>query len=91
MSPFNNERRVGEYLRGSNVIYYSKPRAELVTDPSGLDEDALRKYFREVAECASGCLFEVAQREVGTIYGDFERGRRYVEIAKECIERYWKP
>lgn len=91
VSPFNDERRVGEYLRGSNVIYYSKPRAELVTDPSGLDEDALRKYFREVAECASGCLFEVAQREVGTIYGDFERGRRYVEIAKECIERYWKP
>ena len=44
-------------------------RAELVTDPSGLDEDALRNYFREVAECASGCLFEVAQREVGTIYG----------------------
>ena len=20
-----------------------------------------------------------------------ERGRRYVEIAKECIERYWHP
>ena len=54
------------------------------------DEDALRAYFKEVCHCASGCLFEMAQREVGTIFGDIERGRRYVQIAKECIADYWK-
>lgn len=91
VSPFNDERKVGEQLRGTNVVYYSKPRAEFVTNKGPLDEDALRKYFKEVAECASGCLFEVAQREVGTIFGDFERGRRYVEIAKETIAEHWKP
>ena len=91
VSPFNDERRVGDYLRGTNVVYYSKPRAEFVTDRSGLDEAALRSYFKEVCTCASGCLFEMAQREVGTIYGDYERGRRYVEIAKECVQEYWKP
>ena len=91
VSPFNDERRIGEYLRGTNVVYYSKPRAEYVTNPGPLDEDALRRYFRGVAECASGCLFEVAQREVGTIFGDFERGRRYVQIAKEVIAEHWKP
>lgn len=91
VSPFNNERRVGEYLRGSNVVYYSKPRAEFVTNRGPLDEPALRAYIKEVCECASGCLFEIAQREVGTIYGDFERGRRYVQIAKECVREYWKP
>lgn len=91
VSPFNNEAQVGEYLRGSNVVYYSKPRAEFVTNPGPLDEEALRKYFKGVCEAASGCLFEMAQREVGTIYGDYERGRRYVQIAKECIEEYWKP
>ena len=62
-----------------------------MTDRSGLDEGALRSYFKEVCTCASGCLFEMAQREVGTIYGDYERGRRYVEIAKECVQEYWKP
>ena len=72
-------------------MYYSKPVADLVTNPGPLDEDALRTYFKGVCQAASGCLFEIAQREVGTIYGDFERGRRYVEIAKECVERYWKP
>ena len=91
VSPFNNEPQIGEYLRGSRVVYYSKPRAEYVTNPGPLDEEALRKYFRGVAEAASGCLFEVAQREVGTIFGDFNRGKRYVEIAKETIGKYWKP
>lgn len=91
VSPFNNEAQVGEYLRGSNVIYYSKPRAEFVTNPGPLNEEALRKYYKEVFTAASGCLLEVAQREVGTIFGDFERGRRYVEITRECIEEYWRP
>ena len=91
VSPFNNEKQVGEYLRGTNVVYYSKPRAELVTHPGPLDEDALRKYFRGVCEAASGCLFEIAQREVLTLHGDPARGKRYVEIAQECVERYWKP
>ena len=91
VSPFNNEPQVGEYLRGTNIVYYSKPRAEYVTNPGPLDEDALREYFKGVCEAASGCILEIAQREVGTIFGDFERGRRYVEIAKECVEKYWKP
>lgn len=43
------------------------------------------------AVSASGCLFEIAQREVGTIYGDFERGRHYVQLAKEAVYAYWKP
>ena len=91
VSPFNDENLIGEYLRGSNVVYYSKPRAEFVTTRGPMDEDALRRYFKGVCEAAGGCLFEIAQREVGTIYGDFERGRRYVEIAKECVCEYWKP
>ena len=91
VSPFNNEMQVGEYLRGSNVVYYSKPRAEFVTNRGPMDEEALRAYFKGVCEAASGCLFEMAQREVGTIFGDYNRGRRYVQIAKECIEEYWKP
>ena len=91
VSPFNNENLVGEYLRGSNVVYYSKPRAEYVTQPGPMDEEALRRYFKGVFEASSGCLLEIAQREVGTIFGDFERGRRYVEIARQCVNEYWKP
>ena len=91
VSPFNDEDQVGEYLRGTRVVYYSKPRAEFVTDPGPLDEEAIRKCFRGIARAASGCLLEVAQREVGTIFGDFERGRRYVQLAKETIAEHWQP
>ena len=91
VSPFNDETRVGEYLRGSNVIYYSKPRAEFVTNPGPLDVEALRKNFGYVCRSASGCLFEVAQREVGTIFGDYDRGREYVRILRRCIEDFWQP
>ena len=91
VSPFNNEPRIGECLRGSRVVYYSKPRAEYVTFPGPLDDGAITTYFRGVCEAASGCLFEIAQREVGTIFGDFERGRHYVRLAKEAVDAYWHP
>ena len=91
VSPFNNEDQVGEYLRGTDIVYYSKPRADLVTTPGPMDEDAIRKDFKRICEAAGGCLFEIAQREVMTLRGDLERGRRYVQIAKECVEKYWKP
>ena len=91
VSPFNNEMQVGEYLRGSRIVYYSKPRAEYVTNPGPLDEEAIRRCFRDICKASSGCLFEVAQREVGTIFGDANRGKRYVELAKETIAEHWQP
>lgn len=91
VSPFNNERQVGEYLRGSNIVYYSKPRAEYITLPGPLNEEAIIDCFKGIAEAASGCMLEVAQREANTIFGDYERGRRYVELAKQTIYKYWKP
>lgn len=90
VSPFNDEPRIGEYLRGSRVVYYSKPRAEFVTCDGPLNDEVITTYFKGVCEAASGCLFEIAQREVGTIFGDFERGRRYVRLAKEAVDRYWR-
>ena len=62
-----------------------------MTNRGPLDEEYILNYFKGVAKAAGGCLFEVAQREVGTIYGDFERGRRYVELAKQAIAEAWKP
>jgi hypothetical protein len=62
VSPFNNERQVGEYLRGSNIVYYSKPRAEHVTLDGPLNEDAIINCFKGIAEAASGCMLEIAKR-----------------------------
>lgn len=91
VSPFSDGRRVGEYLRSGRVVYYFKPRAEHVTNPGPLDEDTVYRYFLGAARDASGCLFEVAQREVGTIYGDPDRAKRYVAAAKRAIADAWQP
>jgi len=91
VSPFNDEPRVGEYLRGSRVVYYSKPRAEFVTCSGSMNDAAILESFKGVCQAARGCLFEIAQREVGTIYGDFERGRQYVRLAKQAVDKYWQP
>ena len=91
VSPFNNEKLVGEYLRDTNIVYYSKPRAEYLTIEGPLDENAICEYFKTIAENASGCILEVAQREAGTLFREPNRGRRYVELAKNTINKYWKP
>ncbi len=91
VSPFNNEMQVGEYLRGTGIVYYSKPRAEFVTNAGPLDDEGIIECFKGIAEASSGCLLEVAQREVGTIYGDCDRARKYVALAKYAIDKYWKP
>ncbi len=91
VAPFNDEPRVGEFLRGTRVVYYCKPRAEFVTCDGPLDDNAIKTYFKGVCEAAGGCLFEIAQREVGTIFGDLERGRQYVRIVREAVDSYWRP
>ncbi len=91
VSPFNDEPRVGDYLRGGRVVYYSKPRAEFVTCDGPLDDDAIIACFKGICKAASGCLFEIAQREVGTIFGDYERGRHYVRLAKQAVNSFWSP
>ena len=90
VSPFNKEPLVGDYLRGSRIVYYSKPRAEFVTCDGPMRDDAILAYFKGVCEAASGCLFEIAQREVGTIFGDYERGRHYVRLARQAVDAYWR-
>ena len=91
VSPFNDEPRIGEFLRGSRVVYYCTPRAEFVTCDGPLNDKAIIAYFKGVCEAASGCIFEIAQREVGTIFGDFERGRHYVRLARKAVDSYWRP
>ncbi len=91
VTPFNNEEVISDILRGTKIVYYSKPRANDVTNKGPLDEAEIRKYFNTIAKNASGCLLEVTQREVGTIFDDPNRGKRYVELIKESIDDKWKP
>lgn len=91
VTPFNNEKIVGDMIRGKKIIYYSKPRAEDITIPGPLAEDSIRDYFKTIATNASGSLLEITQREVGTLFHDPLRGRRYIELIRESVSDNWKP
>ena len=82
---------MGERLRGTNIIYHRKPSANFLSLGDTLDEDAIVEHIKKTALAASGCHLEIAQREVGTIHSDFERARRYIEIVRNTVEKYWKP
>ena len=81
---------MGEKLRGSKVIYHRKPEATLLgTDPV-LDEDKLRANIQKTLHAARGCKLEITQRDVYTLNHNPNKGRRFVEVIREEIDKNWR-
>lgn len=91
VSAWCDVRFMGERLRGKDIVFVRKPTANLLGVKRELDEDETAKYFRETAEAASGCRLEVVQRDVYLLHGNIDKVRRYVEIGRAALEKYWKP
>lgn len=89
ISPWCNEKIMGEKLAGTNVIYHRKPSPNYLGVGTTLDEDGLREHIRYSLECARGCKVEFTQRDVYTINHDIPKAKRYVEIVREEIEKNW--
>ena len=91
VSAWCDVRFMGERLRGRKIVFLRKPTANLLGVTSQLDEQAVRDYFRETAQAARGCRLEITQRDVYLLHGNVEKVRRYVQLARETLENYWKP
>ncbi|MGN0802370.1 MAG: hypothetical protein ACI4MF_07245 [Candidatus Faecivicinus sp.] len=87
ISPWCDEEFMGERLQGTRVTYLRKPPATILGMDAPLDEDAARQCFRKTARAAKNCKLEIAQRDVYQVHHDPEKVRRYVQIAREEIER----
>lgn len=90
ISPWCKEEFMGERLRGSKVIYHRKPSPNFLGVGAVLDESGLRSHIRKSLQAARGCKMEITQRDVYTIHHDVEKARRYVDIIRDEIDRYWK-
>jgi len=90
ISPWANEELMGQYLAGSKVIYFRKPRPHFLGVDRVLNEDGLREDIRRTLKAARGCKVEFAQRDVYTIHHDIGKAKRYIEIIREEIEDNWK-
>ena len=83
ISPWCNEKVMGEKLAGQKIIYHRKPSPNYLGVGNVLDEDAFRKHIRATVEAAKGCKIEFTQRDVYTINKDLNKVKRYVEIIRE--------
>jgi hypothetical protein len=90
ISPWCDEAFMAEQLKNSGIIYHRKPDPTLLGVGSCLDEDAVRKHFEKTLKTAKGCKVEFAQRDVYTVGGDMNKVKRYVELIRECTDKYWE-
>ena len=90
ISPWCDETFMGERLRGRRIMYHRKPSPNFLGVGAELDEDGVREHFRKTLLAAQGCTLEISQRDVYTTTGHPEKARRYIEIIRECIDRWWK-
>lgn len=90
VSPWCDEEFMAQQLRSSGIIYHRKPSPNYLGVGSNLDEEAFRKHIEKTVKTAEGCKLEICQRDVYTINNDINKVKRYVEIIRETIDKYWK-
>ncbi len=90
ISPWCDEDFMAEQLRGSGIIYHRKPSPTYLGVGAKLDEEAFRKHIEKTVKTAKGCKLEICQRDVYTVNNDMNKVRRYVEIIREAIDKYWE-
>lgn len=91
ISPWCNEETMGERLRGGGITYLRKPSPNFLGVGTALDEEGLRAHMERTARAACGCPLEFSQRDVYTIHHDPGKVRRYVQITRQSVERYYTP
>lgn len=90
ISPWCDEEKMGENLRGKRIIYHRKPSATYLGVGGNLDEDAVRKHFETTLHAARGCTLEFSQRDVYTINNSIDKAKQYIQILRESIENNWQ-
>ncbi|MCL2833728.1 MAG: hypothetical protein FWD78_11210 [Treponema sp.] len=91
VSAWCDEEFMGERLRGSRIVFHRKPKSHFLVLNNPLDENEITAYFKKTALAARGCMLEVTQREVSTIHSDTARVRKYLNIIRGTLDKYWRP
>lgn len=91
ISNWCDEEFIGERLRGRKVVYLRKPSPNLLGVNAALDEDEVRRHIRKTLDAAAGLTLELSMVDVYTIHNDEGKVRRYIDIVRQTVDRYWKP
>lgn len=90
ISPWCNEEKMGERLRGSSVIFHRKPSPNFLGVGYHFDEDGFTDHIRKTMLAARGCKLEITMRDVYSLGGDPDKARRAVAIIRHLSETVWK-
>jgi len=91
ISPWCDQRFMGEALRGTDIVFSRKPDPKYLGVAETLDEEAWGAHIRETLDATHGVLLEIICRDVYTVHGDIGNARRAVEVARREIDRAYRP
>lgn len=84
ISPWADEEQMAAHL-GQDYVYCRKPNPALIS--AGWDEEAIRADLRRTIDLTRGMTVEIVMKDVHTVNHEPWRMGRWVEIAREEIER----
>ncbi|MSA03593.1 hypothetical protein GKG47_19480 [Lactonifactor sp. BIOML-A3] len=89
VSPWADDELMGEYLRGSKIIYSKKPSPNYLALDTPLNAEHYREHIKKSVLAARGCETEIIARDVYALYGDRHKLGQGVQIIREVLEKYW--
>lgn len=90
VSPWCDEKFMGNVLKGSNVIYSRKPSPNFIGVDGCFDEDAFTTHITKTLNAAERCHLEFILRDIYTISGDKSKPGKAVKIIRDQIDKYWQ-
>lgn len=85
VSPWANEEAMAEAL-GSDYVYSRKPNPTMIST-GRFDEKQIRQDLGKTLAIARACRLEIIMKDVHTLHNEPERLPRWVEIARQEIEK----
>lgn len=90
ISPWCNQQMMGERLAGRRIVFLRKPSPNFMGVGTELDEDAIKAHFAETVQAAKGCTLEIACRDIYCNNITPQKVRRYIELARNEMEKHVK-
>jgi hypothetical protein len=85
VSPWADQRKMAEMLQ-DNYVYSRKPAPSFLAVPQ-IDENLIRADIRETLDITRGCVVELIMKDNHTLGRNPQNIVRWVEIAREEIEK----
>lgn len=88
VSPWSDQEKLGDMLRGTNIVFSRKPLANYLGVGVDFDEEGWRTHIKDTLKAARGCQCEIIMRDIYQV-PNLETAARAIAIAREEANRYF--